>query len=493
MSRAIVDGIIRSALNRNVKRFDLIARRYSARNRPHLHKITLQDIEDTVVDNFIGSMSKIVKNTGFLYSQKTEAILKRIAKKVFDSYVAKYNKGLKNKELLASKRGMTITIYQNTLNEVRLKEALFGLAFPLIRKEFKNQLKGEKADRFEKSFRRRTQFLHTGGETAGRESVRLLGKAVSGEAVRESDSGPKSLRASGISEKNIEKNIEGALKKAEVNVSFSSSEAREDGTNVIINMLRQIDAEWKSSEQQLKNKYKKGIVVKGTLGPSTKNRPGSESTDWANLRPRMEEEIAKALGLDAEDFATKAASMTPLEKVARISTSLIIDEIMRAESKNVKVVATKQKADKPKRDKSSVSAIFGKKKVSGGRPRTKSISRAAATSGRKGAKPQNLLRLQALMSQKLPDTIRKNMGAPGLENRSGRFANSVRLTDVSTTRQGYPSFGYTYQKAPYEIFEVGRGRAPWANSDRDPRRLIERSMREIAAELAMGRFFTRRQ
>ena len=74
MSRAIVDGIIRSALNRNVKRFDLIARRYSARNRPHLLTITEQDIEDTIVDNFIASMSKIVKNTGF-YTRKKLKLL----------------------------------------------------------------------------------------------------------------------------------------------------------------------------------------------------------------------------------------------------------------------------------------------------------------------------------------------------------------------------------------------------------------------------------
>lgn len=493
MSRAIVDGIIRSSLNRNVKRFDTQVRKYAARNRPHLLTITQQDIEDTIVDNFIASMSKIVKNTGFLYSQETETTLKGIAKKVYEKYDEIYNKRITEKSLLANKTAKGIVIYQSKLDDKGLKAPIFTLGLQLIKAEFKSKLRGEKAEKFEKGFRRRTQFIHLGGETAGREIVRTLGKTVSGEAVREGDEGPKALRASGISEKNLEKNIQNSLDKAGVEVSFTSAQAREAGTNVIINMLRDLDAQWASAEQQLKNKYKKEIVVSGTVGPSTKNKPGSESTDWANIRPRIEEEIAKALGLDSEDFATKAASMSPLEKVGRISTSLIIDEIMKAESKNLKVVATKQKPDKAKRDKSSVSGTSGKKKVSGGRPRTKSISRAAATSGKKGAKPQNLLRLQALMAQKLPTTIRKNMGAPGLENRSGRFSNSVRLTDVSTTRQGYPSFGYTYQKAPYEVFEVGRGKAPWANIDRDPRRLIESSMREIAAELAIGRFFTRRQ
>ena len=39
---------------------------------------------------------------------------------------------------------------------------------------------------------------------------------------------------------------------------------------------------------------------------------------------------------------------------------------------------------------------------------------------------------------------------------------------------------------------MGRGEPPWATPERDPRKLIDRSIREIAAELAMGRLFTRR-
>ena len=98
----------------------------------------------------------------------------------------------------------------------------------------------------------------------------------------------------------------------------------------------------------------------------------------------------------------------------------------------------------------------------------------------------------AMINKRLPQTVRKNMGAPGLENRSGRFAGSVEVQDVNITKQGHPSFGYTYEKDPYQVFEVGTGAAPWATSQRDPRKLIDRSIREVAAELAIGRFYTRR-
>ena len=107
-------------------------------------------------------------------------------------------------------------------------------------------------------------------------------------------------------------------------------------------------------------------------------------------------------------------------------------------------------------------------------------------------RPQkDLFSLVALLNAKLPQKILKNMGEPGLVNRSGRFASSVRVVDAVTTPQGYPSFGYTYQQNPYKVFEQG-SKGNWASEDRDPRNLINKSIREIAAEMAIGRFYTRR-
>ncbi len=101
------------------------------------------------------------------------------------------------------------------------------------------------------------------------------------------------------------------------------------------------------------------------------------------------------------------------------------------------------------------------------------------------------LALIKMINQKLPETVRKNMQEPALQSQTGRFAESVRVTDVIQTPKGYPSFGYTYQKNPYEVFELGKGRAPWATPERDPRQLIDKSIREIAADFAIGRFYTR--
>ena len=83
------------------------------------------------------------------------------------------------------------------------------------------------------------------------------------------------------------------------------------------------------------------------------------------------------------------------------------------------------------------------------------------------------------------------MGPPRLENRTGRFAASVRITDVTKTRKGFPSVGYTYQRDPYQVYESTSG-SRFGSLERDPRTLIDKSIREIAAELAIGRIYTRR-
>ena len=139
-------------------------------------------------------------------------------------------------------------------------------------------------------------------------------------------------------------------------------------------------------------------------------------------------------------------------------------------------VKTKKSTGKPK------NVITGMKKLNLKRGPTRPATE----------KGDSLASLYALLNAKLPRTVAENMGAPGLENRTGTFASSVRVTDVSRTAQGHPSIGYTYQRNPYQIFETGTGTPPWATPARDPRTLVDASIREIAQELAVGRFYTRR-
>ena len=99
-------------------------------------------------------------------------------------------------------------------------------------------------------------------------------------------------------------------------------------------------------------------------------------------------------------------------------------------------------------------------------------------------------KLYALLNTKINATVAKNMEDPALNYQSGVFAGSVKITDVNTTKGGMPSVGYTYQLYPYQTFEPGYAQG---DVDRDPRKLIDKSIREIAAQMVTGRLYTRRQ
>jgi len=101
----------------------------------------------------------------------------------------------------------------------------------------------------------------------------------------------------------------------------------------------------------------------------------------------------------------------------------------------------------------------------------------------------SIVHLIGLFNQEINKTVAKNMVSPRLQYQTGRFADSVKITDVVKTKQGFPSIGYTYARDPYETFEVGNRQG---NSDRDPRRVIDMSIREIALKMNIGRFYTRR-
>lgn len=167
------------------------------------------------------------------------------------------------------------------------------------------------------------------------------------------------------------------------------------------------------------------------------------------------------------------------------------DPFKKLGNKNVKVKANDLKEKKAGKKPASVKS---KTKVKGRKTRLNTAIRVAKPA-RKRKNPRtstnNLLQMIGLINKKLPGVVRKNMVAPRLENQTGRFAQSVRVTEVVQTPQGFPSVGYTYQKNPYQVFEEG-STGNWANGDRDPRDLIDKSIREIAATMAIGRFYTRR-
>lgn len=237
------------------------------------------------------------------------------------------------------------------------------------------------------------------------------------------------------------------------------------------------------------------ITLGGSLINIQKGNKAKEvNADLKTALERAHAHLAKNMG----GLQHLHGSDTPLQKRKKKLTATAVEPFKKKKNANIKVTHEDIKVNKTKG-----SRVTTQKKIKATKARAKNAKLVSAAVVMKATKKtkrrptkksplQDMLKLVVQFNSKLPQTVRKNMGSPQLNNITGRFANSTQVTDVQITPQGFPSVGYTYRKDPYQVFEDGLGSPPWANGQRDPRELIDRSIREIAAELAMGRIYTRR-
>lgn len=190
--------------------------------------------------------------------------------------------------------------------------------------------------------------------------------------------------------------------------------------------------------------------------------------DFENFVQQLVPKMFKMKGSSSMEEKLTRAIVEPFDKKKTIKVT--------SKSKRVSLKTKHKDESTPKNKKTKAGAI----KSGGSTKKARMRVRPSAFSN---------IKLIGLLNRDLSRVVAKNMERPGLEYRTGRFAASVRVTDVVTTPQGFPSIGYTYMKNPYQTFEPGFAQG---SSDRDPRRVIDQSIREIALQLAIGRFYTRR-
>lgn len=101
----------------------------------------------------------------------------------------------------------------------------------------------------------------------------------------------------------------------------------------------------------------------------------------------------------------------------------------------------------------------------------------------------SLTSLQNLLNANLAERIKQNMGSGSskdiLNLRTGRLAESAKVERLSQSRAGMITVFYSYMKNPYATFSEG-GRQQYPKT-RDPKLLISKSIREIAATQVANR------
>jgi hypothetical protein len=234
--------------------------------------------------------------------------------------------------------------------------------------------------------------------------------------------------------------------------------------------------------------YRKQIAIVFEQGTQYNN---FQSQKEVQLRALLSKEIAKTVkSLSAEFWANYETSSS-------INTNITYEVIQAAKKTGAK---TSSKI-KPKGVNSTPESKPVKLKGKLNRSMSESVLPSNTNPGKIDVKSTsksreqqapNWLQLLPMINSRLTDTVARNMGSPRLNFRSGRFAQSAKVVNVEQTPQGFPSFVFDYERDPYGVFDRTLGRSPWNTPQRDPRALVDVSVREIVREMAIGRFFTRR-
>jgi len=155
------------------------------------------------------------------------------------------------------------------------------------------------------------------------------------------------------------------------------------------------------------------------------------------------------------------------------------------------VAKAKAHMNKQVRQKTSFAA-GGKKKSKKISKRAKRVAASGAVKARAHQKSkvnakagQNPLALRGLINAALAKTIAGKMEAPALVYRTGRFAESAQVDNIMMGPRGKTMIDYTYMKMPYQTFEPGFAQG---SINRDPRRIIGESIREIAQSIMGDKF-----
>ena len=307
----------------------------------------------------------------------------------------------------------------------------------------------------------------------------LMGAAIGAESVRQNAKGTK------------EAPLRRGRNKKEFDEKFKANLS-----SIVNKGLNSVADKGKLKKTLLKLQMESHQLVDGQNGlvagmsmlvtPKLKDVNLDQASEEAQIQAAYTEAYRRTIS--PNDLVNMEGSSTMLQKIAQLMVDNTVVKVSKNKNTRVKRPArvanrtrSRGKADEPQSKGVKVRKLSGATFNRGSKKVT-----AKSQSG--GVSPFSYV---AMINKKLPQTVRKNMGAPALENISGRFANSVKVENVTQTQQGYPSFGYSYQKDPYQVFEVGSS-GNWSSTRRDPRRLIDRSIREVASEFALGRFYTRR-
>jgi len=195
----------------------------------------------------------------------------------------------------------------------------------------------------------------------------------------------------------------------------------------------------------------------------------------------------------SEEFMKRPGSPSMKDMVA----SSIVNTPLKKKLYKKKVATNLTKYKKPLSNPSKTSDVKSKKRkfesgeqVITGLAFTKNhmgnvkSNKSERTEKGKGTSPEDFakqmassLKIKNAINKRLPAEIKRNMGRPALNNRTGRFRTSAIIEDITPAAKTL-MVKYTYRLNPYETFE-NTGKRKWP-SGYNPKPLISKSIRNLA-------------
>ena len=167
-------------------------------------------------------------------------------------------------------------------------------------------------------------------------------------------------------------------------------------------------------------------------------------------------------------------------------SNTVLQDIEQSLSSILKTGKSKLAKHSPNTGKSKKEQINSNKTVN---TPGKLSTKVSNTKGSSMMPPSNLLNITSLINSQLQDVISANMGDGSSKNilnyRTGRFASTVKVENMTMSREGMITAFYSYMKNPYATFSTG-GKQSIPKS-RDPKLLISSSIREIAQQVVTNR------
>ena len=276
--------------------------------------------------------------------------------------------------------------------------------------------------------------------------------------------------------------------------------------NVYFNIAEHIRNNHNIDWSEVRSKTPKGNIktkriIRGTVGAP--NFRGSEATDVTPLKKEMEQALNTYLIANTKAFGFDPDGALDYQTSTDLRTLITNDTIKKLKlpltkkgtvDKRFKVVKDLIKV-KQEKIASNRQANLSKKTNQPAKQKTRKVNSklkavvGAAVARKAAGEEVNLARIQMLINRSLANRIKKNMGRPGLINRTGRFAESAEVVAMRPSAGGTVA-GYTYQLNPYETFE-NTGEKRWP-AGYNPKPLIAKSIREEAARYLETKLTIRR-